>query len=189
MQPRTLALCGLFTALVAVGAFIQIPVPFMDYFTLQFLFVILAGMLLGSKKGAVAVGTYVIIGLIGIPIFAAGGGPGYIFRPSFGYLLGFIAAAWVVGFVVEKRGNHSYGAMLLAALCGFLVTYAIGLTYKFLILNVYLDTPTPLLLVFLSCFPLDIPGDLFLCLTGAYLGKRLRPAMQRLPMDRRRAAA
>ena len=48
-----LALCGLFTALVAIGAFLQIPVPYFDYFTLQFLFVLLAGMALGSKMGAV----------------------------------------------------------------------------------------------------------------------------------------
>ena len=44
---------GMFTALAAVGAFIQVPVPGMDYFTLQFLFVLLAGMALGSKMGAV----------------------------------------------------------------------------------------------------------------------------------------
>ena len=62
----------------------------MDYFTLQFFFVLLAGIILGGKRGALAVGCYVALGLIGIPIFAAGGGIGYIFRPSFGYLLGFI---------------------------------------------------------------------------------------------------
>lgn len=58
----------MFTALVAVGAFIQIPVPYMDYFTLQFFFVLLAGLILGGNKGAISVGCYVLLGLIGIPI-------------------------------------------------------------------------------------------------------------------------
>lgn len=67
-----LALCALFTALVAVGAFIQIPVPFMDYFTLQFFFVVLAGMLLGPRLGALSVAVYVALGLIGVPILRGG---------------------------------------------------------------------------------------------------------------------
>ena len=82
-----MVLCGMFAALVAIGAFIQIPVPYMDYFTLQFFFVLLAGLILGADKGAISVGCYVLLGLVGVPIFAAGGGIGYIFRPSFGYLL------------------------------------------------------------------------------------------------------
>ena len=58
----------------------------MDYFTLQFLFVLLAGRLLGPVNGTIAVAVYVAVGLAGVPIFAAGGGISYLFRPSFGYL-------------------------------------------------------------------------------------------------------
>ena len=93
---------GMFTALVAAGAFIQVPVPGMDYFTLQFLFVLLAGMILGYKLGAISVAVYVLLGLCGLPIFAAGGGIAYIFRPSFGYLVGFILAAFATGLIVDK---------------------------------------------------------------------------------------
>ena len=52
----SMVLCGMFAALVAIGAFIQIPVPYMDYFTLQFFFVLLAGLILGADKGAISVG-------------------------------------------------------------------------------------------------------------------------------------
>ena len=69
---------------------------FHDYFTLQFFFVLLAGILLGSKLGALAVLLYVVIGITRITIFAAGGGLAYIVRPSFGYLIGFIAGAYVL---------------------------------------------------------------------------------------------
>ena len=82
-KTRSMVQCALFAALVAIGAFIQIPVPYMDYFTLQFLFVLLAGMLLGSARGALSVSVYVLVGLVGFPVFAAGGGIQYIFRPSF----------------------------------------------------------------------------------------------------------
>lgn len=104
LRIRRMTLCGLFSALIAIGAFIQIPVPFMDYFTLQFLFVLLAGMLLGPVNCGLAVAVYVAVGLAGVPIFAAGGGISYLFRPSFGYLLGFIAAAWLTGFLCRKSG-------------------------------------------------------------------------------------
>ena len=71
VKTRGIVLCGLFSALIAIGAFLQVPVPFMDYFTLQFLFVTLAGMLLGSRRGSLAVAVYVAVGLAGIPVFAA----------------------------------------------------------------------------------------------------------------------
>ena len=173
LSTRYLVLCGMFTALTAIGAFIQIPVPYMDYFTLQFFFVLLAGIVLGGKKGAASVGCYVLLGLLGIPIFAAGGGIGYIFRPSFGYLLGFIAAAFVTGSICEKRACN-YRNYFLACLAGFVVTYGIGILYKYFILNYYADTPATLAVVLLSCFPLDMPGDFVLCMVAAGVGVTLR---------------
>ena len=71
MKVREIVLCALFIALVAVGAFIRIPVG-TDVYTLQFLFTLLAGVLLGARLGAVAVGVYVLMGLVGIPVFASG---------------------------------------------------------------------------------------------------------------------
>ena len=169
---------GMFTALVAVGAFIQVPVPGMDYFTLQFLFVLLAGMVLGRKMGIVSVNVYVLLGLCGLPVFAAGGGIAYIFRPSFGYLLGFILAAFAVGAVVEKSGVQGYGKYLMAAFAGFLVTYSIGLVYKYLMLNLYVGEKTAFVMVIADCFPLDMPGDIVLCFLSAALAVRLVPAFR-----------
>ncbi|EDU36505.1 MULTISPECIES: biotin transporter BioY [Clostridium] len=180
-QSKTLTMsrCALFTALVAISAYIQIPVPFMDYFTLQFFFVLLAGMILGEKQGAISVGLYVLMGLLGVPVFAAGGGIGYIFKPSFGYLLGFIMTAYAVGYTVKKINARTFRAYLLSAFMGFIITYAIGLTYKFLILNLYLKTPTSFMIIFLSCFPLDMPGDIFLCVISALFANKINPILRR----------
>lgn len=171
LSTKTLAFCGLFTALTAIGAFIQIPVPYMDYFTLQFFFVLLSGIVLGSKKGALSVGCYVLIGLTGIPVFAAGGGIGYVVRPSFGYLLGFVAASFITGRISETL-KKNYRNYLLACLAGVVVTYLIGIVYKYMILNMYLHTPTTWIVVLLSCFPLDMPGDFCLCLLASGIGLR-----------------
>ena len=180
LTTERLVLCALFTALTAVGAFIQIPVPGMDYFTLQFMFVLLAGMLLGSAHGALAVGVYVLLGLFGLPIFAAGGGLGYIFRPSFGFLAGFILTAFIVGFLCERMKKKTYVSYLLAAFAGFVVTYGIGLVYKYFMLNYYVGDKTSLLLVLADCFPLDMPGDVILCLISSALALRLRPVFLHL---------
>ena len=82
-KTKSLIYCGLFTALIAVGAFIKIPVPVVP-FTLQYLFTMMAGLLLGPKLGALSVTFYMLLGLAGLPIFSEGGGIWYIFKPSFG---------------------------------------------------------------------------------------------------------
>ena len=76
---KSMVLCSLFASLSCIGAFIQIPLPNSDYFTLQYLFVMLTGMLLGSKRALISISSYVFMGLIGLPVFAAGGGIGYPF--------------------------------------------------------------------------------------------------------------
>lgn len=173
-----MVLCGMFAALTAIGAFIQIPVPGMDYFTLQFFFVLMAGMLLGRKLGALAVGVYVLLGLFGLPIFAAGGGFTYVLRPSFGYLLGFIVTAYVAGLLVEKTALKGLKKYLVSAFAGFAVCYLIGLTYKYFMLNFYVGEATSLWLVILDCFPIDMPGDIVLSIVSSACALKLRPILQ-----------
>ena len=82
MKLREVILCGLFIALITVGTFVRIPVG-TDVYTLQFLFTLLAGLMLGARLGALAIGTYVLMGLVGIPVFASGGGALCPRRPVF----------------------------------------------------------------------------------------------------------
>lgn len=96
VDTRSIILITMFVVLITVGAFIKIPVPLVA-FTLQFLFIALAGLLLGAKNGAIAVAIYIICGIVGLPVFSSGGGIGYIFQPTFGYIIGFGIAAFIIG--------------------------------------------------------------------------------------------
>ncbi|MFQ5769363.1 MAG: biotin transporter BioY, partial [bacterium] len=95
-------LSSLFAALTAAGAFIKIPLPYVPI-TLQTFFVLLAGLVLGPKFGALSQIIYLAVGLLGVPIFAHGGGPGYILQPTFGYLLGYPIAAFVIGLLTKRK--------------------------------------------------------------------------------------
>ena len=124
----------------ALGARINFPLPFGNYYSLQFLFVLLAGILLGPYYGALSLGLYVALGLMGFPLFAAGGGIAYVVKPTFGFLLGFVAAAFVTGTLVQILTKHRFSAShrsllflqyLVASLGGLVVTYGFGIFYMY----------------------------------------------------------
>ncbi|MDF2613360.1 MAG: biotin synthase [Clostridia bacterium] len=185
MEQRTIAqtktytyvICALFAALSAVGAFIKIPMPLVP-FTLQFLFVALSGVLLGSKRGLIAQMLYVGIGLAGIPVFTKGGGIGYIFQPTFGYLVGFIIGAYIIGKIVEKTGV-SFKTIFLASFIGLLVVYLVGVVYMYFIVNLYIGKELPLAKAIyvgaISC----LPGDLIGCFITSLVGSKLIPILKR----------
>lgn len=102
------------------------------------MFVLMSGFLLGSKLGMISVGVYVLLGLFGLPIFAAGGGFTYVLRPSFGFLLTFILTAFVVGLLTEKTKKRTFLNYFVIALIGLIITYGIGLIYKYVMLNLYI---------------------------------------------------
>lgn len=178
LTTRELSYMSLFTALIAVGAFIQIPIPIVP-FTLQFLFTTLAGLLLGGRLGAMSVGAYLALGLLGLPVFTQGGGIGYVLMPTFGYLIGFCVAAYVSGTIANKEGAPSFQRLLVANLVGLGIVYLFGMVYYFLISHWYLHNPIGIWSLFLYCFVLAVPGDLLLCFLAAGIGKRLIPVVKR----------
>ena len=134
---RSLILAALLGALTAIGAWLLIPVGITSI-TLQFLFTAFAGVLLGWKWGAVSQLLYVAIGLLGLPVFTQGGGIGYVLQPSFGFLLGLLPAAAVIGALTARRTG--YLTVLAAVLVGDLILYAVGVPYMYLILHVYMQS-------------------------------------------------
>ncbi|MCO7136713.1 biotin transporter BioY [[Clostridium] leptum] len=178
-KTTNLILCALFVALIAVGAFIRIPIPVVP-FTLQFLFTMLSGLLLGGKLGATSVCIYIVMGLSGLPVFAEGGGFAYVFKPSFGYIIGFAVAAYVTGTIANRVSNPGYKRLIAANFIGLGIVYLFGMIYYYLMSNLYLGTPIGIWPLFLYCFILAVPGDIVLCIIGAILGKRLIPIKNRV---------
>ena len=171
---KSMVLCSLFASLSCIGAFIQIPLPNSDYFTLQYLFVMLTGMLLGSKRALISISSYVFMGLIGLPVFAAGGGIGYLLKPTFGYLLGSILSAYLVGYLCEKLNANSFSKFFISGLSGFLVIYIVGFAYKYMILNFYLSFKIPFIAILLSAFPIDMPGDFIMTILASILAVKIK---------------
>jgi biotin transport system substrate-specific component len=168
---REIVLCGLFIALITTGTFIRIPVG-TDVYTLQFMFTLLAGLVLGARLGAIAVGSYVLLGLVGVPVFASGGGPAYLLQPTFGYLLAFILQAWFCGFSVRRSPDISYRRLLAANLGGMIIVYLIGITWFYLVSNFVIDAPIPLWTAILYCGILQAVPDFLLCMAAAAIGLR-----------------
>ena len=177
-KTRNLILCSLFVALIAVGAFIRIPIPVVP-FTLQLLFTMMAGLLLGGKLGAVSVSVYIAMGLLGFPIFTEGGGLAYVLKPTFGYIIGFAVGAYVTGTIANKVPNPGYKRLLASNFIGLAIVYLFGMVYYYLISDFYLGNPIGLWPLFLYCFILAVPGDIVLCILGAILGKRLIPIVNK----------
>ena len=138
---RVIIAVSFFTALTAIGAYIKIPLPHIPI-TLQTFFVIMSGNLLGFKFGFISQILYLSLGLIGIPIFAYGGGPSYVFQPTFGYLLGYPAGAFMIGAILRlflaynKKLNISRQKVLLiyfsADVIGVFIIFIFGLVYLYL---------------------------------------------------------
>lgn len=124
-----LTMVGVFVALMAIGANITSFVPFMVIggvpITLQTFFAILAGVILGSRLGAIALTVYTFVGLVGVPVFAQfGGGFATIVKPTFGFIVSYILVAYVCGKIVEKK--QSLATFITAALVGLVINYILG---------------------------------------------------------------
>ncbi len=141
MNARRLVSIAVFTALITVGGLVSVPIPFAQVeLSFQTLFVIMAGMLLGGRDGALAVLVYIVMGLLGLPVFTQGGGVMYVFKPSFGYLIGFPIGAFLSGALCSRRKGLSRGSAFVYALIGMIPVYAIGVTYQTLILYYYVGS-------------------------------------------------
>lgn len=178
VKTRNLILAALFAALTAVGAFIKIPIGPVPI-TLQLFFTALSGILLGPYWGALSQVVYVVLGLAGLPIFTAGGGPTYVFNPSFGYLIGFIVGSFVIGKITYRKPNLTFLRALAACFIGTVVIYAFGVPYLYLILHQVAHTPIPFNQALLIGFVVFLPGDITKCVLVALLGKKIVPILLR----------
>jgi len=154
-------------ALLAKISFFIGPVPI----TGQTLGVLIVGAALGAKRGAVTLGTYLAVGLAGLPVFAGPiAGPAYVAAPSFGFIVGFVPAAFVAGWFAERRWDRSP----LRALVGFgaasLIPFLVGVPYMALVLAALGGVEvTPSLILATGVLPFILPGVIKAILAAAVI--------------------
>ncbi|MBC8535911.1 biotin transporter BioY [Feifania hominis] len=175
---RSIVLCALFAALSAVGAFIKIPLPVIPM-TLQFFFVALSGILLGPRRGLLSQLCYLLVGLAGFPVFTKGGGVSYVFEMSFGYLIGFVFAAFVIGTVYRKLESRGFVGMLVACLCGMLTNHFFGCLHMYLLSNFYLHSAMSFWRVIQIGSITFLPSDSVACLLTALIASKVVPLLKR----------
>jgi len=166
-----MSLVALCAALTACGAFIKIPL-WPVAITLQTFFVILSGIILGPRYGALSQLVYIILGLLGLPVFSGGGGLAYVMRPSFGYLAGFIIASSVVGLFMRNRGL-THKTVCAASVIGTLVIYGTGTPYLAAYMHLVLDKPDAAGLAIKTGMLVFLPGDMLKCLILTLIVPRL----------------
>ncbi len=116
---------ALFAALTAAGAYLAIPIGPVPII-LQNMFVLLAGLMLGSKWGSISIGLYLFAGAIGFPVFSGGtGGIARLIGPTGGYLIGFLVAAYITGLFVERFGDR-WVSRIVGMLLATLLIYGLG---------------------------------------------------------------
>lgn len=170
---KEITLISLFVALITIGSKITIPSPIVP-FTLQWMFVALSGLLLGSRLAPISVIIYMLLGLIGLPVFTKGGGLSYILTPTFGYLIGFIAASYIIGKAVEGMGNEIKFWRVLVAMTGALfVLYGIGVSYMYILVNLYLGKTMSLTSAIWCGAAIFIPSDMLSATLCSVLGVRI----------------
>ena len=179
---RTLQLVhiAMFSALMAIGANISsfliiggVPI------TLQTFFAILAGILLGSRMGAVSMIVYAFIGLAGVPVFAGfSGGMDTIISPTFGFIVSFIFIAYSTGLVVEKWPSKK--GFVAAALIGTAVNYLIGTNWMYAAYKLWFAAPEGFTYQMAwAWMAVPLPKDLILAVLAGLFGFRLRPILQK----------
>jgi biotin transport system substrate-specific component len=169
---RWMVFASLMAALTAVGAYIHVPIGPVPI-VLSTLFVILSGLLLGSRWGLASMGLYLLVGAIGIPVFAGGkGGFAHFFGPTGGYLFGFLFASWITGFISER----SRGLLILdilAVTIGSLVIYALGVPWLKMVTQ--MSWPKALMV---GVVPFLI-GDAVKASVAIILARAIRPVLKR----------
>lgn len=187
-----LTLIGMFVALMSIGANITAWAPFLQIggvpITLQTFFCFLAGALLGSRRGAIAMIVYLFIGLAGVPVFAGfKGGLSTVLSPTFGFIISFIFTAYVTGKIIESKNKPTLITFLIASIIGLVFNYMIGTNYMYIALSFFMDasdsvTYTGTWVVMLAYLPVDLLTIVAAALfapriyTILYKGKILHPS-------------
>jgi len=167
-----LLLSVMFAGLTGIAAHVKIYLPFTPVpITLQTLVVMLSGIIIGYY-GALSQVIYALLGILGVPWFAYGGGTSYIVSPTFGYILGFIAASTFLAETISRRPNISFVGIISVLVLANAIIYFCGVTWLYAYLNV-VSKATIWDAMLLGVIPF-VPGDVIKILIAASVARLLR---------------
>ncbi|QTD39878.1 biotin transporter BioY [Sporosarcina sp. Te-1] len=177
MSALSLVYCGMFATLMMIGANITLFVPFLVVggvpITLQPFFSVLAGLILGSRLGAISMVVYMAVGLAGAPVFAKfQGGFAQILSPTFGFVISFILVAYIAGKIVEKNGSlRSY---VISGLVTMVVSYLIGTNWMYFAYKFWVAAPDVFTykVAWMWMVP-PLPKDIILSVLAGIFGHRM----------------
>lgn len=170
---RDITMTAVFAALAVVAAMLIRYAGSIVPFSLLPFVVMLAGGLLGARLGSLSIIVYILLGLIGVPVFSSPpfGGPAYVLQPTFGFLLGFAGGAYVIGALLKNKERSGFTRYFLSMVAGLVVIYLIGLPYLYAILTFYLGKTVSVSQVLTIGFTPFIALDLAKAVAAAVLAK------------------
>ena len=167
-----IATSGIFIAFLIISAFINIPIGTIKI-TMQFLVANICALLLGKKWGTISLILYIVLGLLGLPIFSSGGGPAYVLQPSFGYMIGFVIGGFFAAWYREKRGKRNFSTYMVASIINMLIMDIIGTIYGAGIMYGYLHSEMGAWAFFWAFLVPFIPIDIVKCVVGSLICSKL----------------
>jgi len=186
LRALDITLVSVFAALMAIGTNITSWAPFLVVggvpITLQTFFCVLAGAILGRRLGALAMVVYMIVGLVGAPVFAKfSGGFGMIAGPTFGFIVSFIFAAYITGWMIEKGGDHpSLARFIVAALAGMVINYVVGTNWMYMAFKYWAEAPKGFSYsVAWSWMLVPLPKDIILSVIAGAIAPRFYTAIRK----------
>ncbi|KEF40070.1 hypothetical protein M670_00085 [Schinkia azotoformans MEV2011] len=177
-----LTMVGVFVALMAIGAntasFLVIGgVPI----TLQTFFAILAGAILGSRIGALAMIVYTLVGIAGAPVFAQfTGGAAILIKPTFGFILSYILVAYIIGKIIENGQKPTVRRFITASLIGMVINYVIGTNWMYYAYKLWADAPDGFSYAMAwGWMMVPLPKDIILSVLAGAMSPRIYAVVQK----------
>ena len=174
LKSKKTVLTGFLTAIIVISGFIRIPmypVPVsMVFLTINFI-----SLSFDRKISVLSILLYIGIGLSGLPVFSGGGGIGYIFSPTFGYLAGFVVICICTAAFkkINLLNEHLFLKNLVISVVNMFIVYFCGAGYGYLILKFSLKTSIDIYYILIYYVAIFVPGDLLSSVVSSYISKRV----------------
>ena len=173
LRTKSLIKISLFTAVICILSLVRIPVLPVPV-SLTFFAVNTIILISDLRISFISLLLYLVLGLIGLPVFSQGGGIGYVFNMSFGYLLGFLIAPLISGFFTKKINLNEFKKNMMLSGINILTVYFFGVLYAYFLSYIYLGITMDIKYLITYYVLIFIPSDIFFAYLSVKISGRLK---------------